>query len=360
MMEKQLLQIDGSQGEGGGQVLRTSLSLSALTGRPVRLVNIRAGRSKPGLRPQHLTAVRAVAAICQAELSGAEIDSQTLTFRPRSRPRGGEYDFDVQDAAQHGSAGSVTLIAQAVLWPLLFAAEQSQVRLRGGTHVPFSPPYHYLEQVARPAFRRFGATFDVSLREWGWMPAGLGEIELTIHPIRQLQGQTFSALPRDQVQGVAAVTNLPSNIPQRMAGRAENLLREAGLRPAVRPVRERGPGPGAGIFLWMPQAGFGSLGRKGLPSDKVAEAAVADLLAFVDNEAAAVDDHLADQLLIPMALAQGHSTFTTHRLSPHTMTNAALLRRWLDTQITITGEVEGPGGAAVDGVGFSASNPSPP
>lgn len=354
-MSERIVEIDGSQGEGGGQVLRTILSLSALTGRAVRFSNIRAGRSRPGLRPQHLTAVHAVAMVCDARLEHDTIDSQSLTFAPQTSPQAGAYAFDVQDVAPHGSAGSVTLILKALLWPLLFAGGPSQLTLRGGTHVPFSPPFQYVENVTRPAFARFGADFDLRLAEWGWLPAGEGEIEAEIRPLRQLRAATFAHLPREKVQGLAAVTNLPSHIPHRMARRADNLLREAGLDTSITPLRERGPGPGAGIFLWLPQAGFTCLGRKGMPSEKVAEEAVADLLAFVDNDTAAVDEHLADQLLIPMALAHGRSTFTTHRLTSHTLTNATLLRRWLGVTIAIEGQEGEPGRVEVEGSGFELS-----
>lgn len=347
------MEIDGSEGEGGGQVLRTSLSLSALTGRPLRLTNIRAGRSKPGLRPQHLTAVRAIAAICDAEVGGDEINSQTLTFDPAGPPHSDDFRFDVEDAAEHGSAGSVTLILQAILWPLTFADLESTVVLRGGTHVPFSPSYHYVAEVARPAFARFQTQFDVSLDEWGWLPAGQGQITATIQPVERLEAVTFKRDEIERVHGVAAVTNLPSHIPQRMTNRAHNLLREEGFKTSIRPLRERGPGPGAGIFLWVAQGGFDSLGRKGVPSERVAEAGVADLLAFAENGTAAVDAHLADQLLIPMALAHGTSTFTTHRLTTHTMTNAAILRRWLDVPISIDGQPDGPGRVTVEGIGFT-------
>lgn len=349
------LTIDGSQGEGGGQVLRTSLSLSALTGRPVRMINIRAGRSRPGLRPQHLTAVRAVAAVCDAELEGDEIDSQTLIFHPAGPPHSDDYVFDVEDAALHGSAGSVTLLFQALLWPLVFAETESRVTLRGGTHVPFSPPYHYLAEVARPAFRQFNAFFDVELEAWGWMQAGKGELSATISPVPRLVPESFERVPATRVYGVAAVTNLPAHIPQRMASRAHNLLREGGFKTSIRPVRESGEGPGAGLFLWISQAGFGMLGRQGWPSEKVAEEAVAELLAFVENETAAVDPYLADQLLIPMALADGRSTYTTNRLTGHTLTNAALIRNWLDVSIMIEGERDQPGRVTVEGMGFSVS-----
>ena len=347
------IQIDGSEGEGGGQVLRTSLSLSALTGRPLRLTNIRAGRSKPGLRPQHLTAVRAVAATCDAEVDGAEINSRSLKFDPAGPPHSDDFRFNVEDAAQHGSAGSVTLILQAMLWPLAFANTPSSVTLQGGTHVPFSPSYHYIAEVAGPAFGRFGTQFDVRLDEWGWLPAGQGQLTATLRPVERLEAVTFERVEIERIHGVAAVTNLPSHIPQRMANRANNLLREAGFKTSIQPVRERGQGPGAGIFLWVRHGGFGSLGRKGLPSERVAEAAVADCLDFAENETATVDAHLADQLLIPMALARGTSTFTTHRLTRHTMTNAAILRRWLDVPIAIEGEPDGPARVTVEGTNFT-------
>jgi RNA 3'-terminal phosphate cyclase (ATP) len=345
--------IDGSRGEGGGQLLRTSLSLAALTGRPFRLEKIRAGRSKPGLRPQHLTAVRAVAAVCGAELRGDTIDSPALAFKPGSRAFAGQYHFDVSEASKGGfSAGAVTLILQTVLWPLLFAPESSTVSLRGGTQVPFSPPFHYLAQVVQPAFARFGAHFTTELRAWGWQTAGNGVVTAEIEPVSQLKAVSFTPLATRHVEGVAAVTNLPAHIPQRMANRAHNLLQAAGFQPAIRPLREQGAGPGAGIVLWLPQAGFSALGRPGLPADQVAAAAVSELLAFVDDPGAAVDEHLADQLLLPMALAHGQSTFTTHRLTRHTLTNADLLRHWLNVEIAIEGSLDGTGRVTVQGTGF--------
>lgn len=351
-----MLEIDGSAGEGGGQVLRTSLSLSVLTGRPFRLLHIRANRSKPGLKPQHLTAVRAAATLCQAILRGDKLNSMTLEFTPQVRPTGGTYLFDVKEASEGGSAGAVTLVLQTVLWPLLFGKTPSQVVLRGGTHVPFSPPYHYIAEVARPIFQRMGAVFNVQLKAWGWYPVGGGEITAEIHPISHLQAISFEPIPHQIVQGVSAVTNLPAHIPNRMARRAHNLLTEARLQPKIQEVRDKGVGAGAGIFLWLPGAGFSSLGRKEIPADKVAETAVADLLAFVEN-GASVDEHLADQLLLPLALAHGSSTFTTNRLTQHTLTNANLLRQWLDVFITINGQLNQPAQISVIGNQFSAAAP---
>lgn len=349
-----MLSIDGRLGEGGGQVLRTSLSLSALTGRPFRITHLRANRGKPGLRPQHLTAVRAVARLCGAALTGDQLDSQTLEFCPALPPQAGTYEFDVAAATAGGSAGSVMLIFQAALWPLLFGGGPSRLILRGGTHVPMSPPFHYIAHVFRPLVARMGANFDAELQAWGWYPGGGGLVTATIGPLERLAAPAMTHLPVKAIEGIGAATNLPADIPQRMAGRATNLLRAAGLSPKIRPVRERGAGPGAGLFLWLAQAGFSALGRKGLPADKVAEAAVAETLAFVDNKAM-VDRHLADQILLPLALSHGSTHYTTDHLTLHTITNAELLRRWLDVEIDITGDLGHPAGISVTGIGYMAA-----
>ncbi len=345
-----MLTIDGSLGEGGGQVLRTCLSLSAVTGRPFRLMNIRAGRRTPGLRPQHLTCVRAAAAICHAATTGDHLGSTTLTFFPGAPPQGGSYHIDVAEAASGGSAGAVTLVLQAILLPLLFAGRPSQVRLRGGTFVPLSPPFHYVKHVFQPALAAMGAGFDLSLVAWGWYPQGGGEVAVTVTPVEKLAAVELHHEPVRQVQGIAAVTELPAHIPQRMANRADNLLRAKGIAPSITAIRDTGRGAGAGIVLWSRQAGFSALGRKGVPAQEVAETAVAELATFVDNRAA-VDHHLADQLLLPMALAHGVSSFTTSRLTQHTLTNAALLRQWLELDIDIAGALDEPGKLIVSGVG---------
>lgn len=351
-----MLVIDGSQGEGGGQVLRTSLSLSALTGRPFRIDKIRANRSRPGLRPQHLTAVRAAAAICQAEVTGDDLDSVRLAFSPRTAPAGGEYRFDVAEASPSGqSAGAVTLVMQAILWPLLFASGPATITIQGGTFVPFSPPYHYLSEVARPAFVALGADFELELVRWGWMATGGGRMIARVKPVVALHASQLKTPDDTGVRGLAAVTNLPSHIPHRMARRAHNLLAEVGMAPAIDALRERSDGPGAGIMLWRQQAGFSSLGRKGLPAENVAQAAVAELVSFMDN-GAAVDRYLADQLLVPMALAHGQSSFTTDFVSRHLLTNAQLLRHWLGVSISVQGPLGESGRVTVNGAGHRPSH----
>lgn len=350
-----MLMIDGRQGEGGGQVLRTSLSLAGLTGQQFTLTNIRANRKQPGLRPQHLTAVHAVAAVCGANLQGDTINSQSLVFQPQAPPQGSTYRFDVADVAQGGSAGAVTLIWQALIWPLLFSRTKSHVTFHGGTHVPFSPPLHHLSQVVLPLLHQFGIEATLELKAWGWYPAGGGEMTAVIHPTTHLHAPTITAPDTKSVNGIAAVTNLPAHIPQRMASRAHNLLVDAGFVPHIQTVRQRGRGPGAGIVLWLPNGGFSSLGRKGLPAEQVAETAVSKLLAFA-RSSTLVDEHLADQLMIPAALAQGTTRYTTHRLTLHALTNADLLRQWLSVSIQIDGQLDQPAEIVVSGVGFHREN----
>lgn len=335
-----MIEIDGSYGEGGGQVLRTSVSLSAITGEAIRIQNIRAGRPKPGLAAQHLTSVRAAATICQAELRGDKLGSQMLEFIPSSPVKAGNYTFDVSDALQGGSAGAITLVLQTILLPLALATGISEVTLRGGTHVAFSPPFTYIEEVYLPMISRMGVQASASLNAWGWYPKGGGEVTLQVNGGHQLKG--INLLERgalQQVRGVAIVTQLPSHIPNRMALRAENVLQEeANLKAKITPLRKRGIGQGAGIFLTAEYqnslAGFSAVGRQGLPSEKVAEMACEEFLDF-HEKVAPVDVHLADQLLLPVALASENSQYRVAEISTHLTTNAWVIQKFGLAQINI-------------------------
>jgi RNA 3'-terminal phosphate cyclase (ATP) len=343
-----MVTIDGSHGEGGGQVLRTALALSAITGQPARIESIRAGRKNPGLRPQHLTAVYAAAAICAAQLEGDDLGSQTLTFVPGSLPRPGEYTFDVAEAAQGGSAGSVGLVLQTVLLPLATGAEESHLTLKGGTHVPWAPPVSYLIHVFLPALRQMGIRVQIELARWGFYPAGGGEISVQIAG-REGPWHVVQLTQRGDLRrawGTAAVMNLPAHIPQRMAAHARNVLAEAGIQAQVDPQRLRGSGPGAGVFLFAEYdhitAGFTAYGQKGLPAERVAEAACTDLLAHHHSNSP-VDPYLADQLVLPMALAPGESRLATSRISQHLLTNIWVVRQFLPRHLSIEGAQGGPG-----------------
>jgi RNA 3'-terminal phosphate cyclase (ATP) len=338
-----MLEIDGSYGEGGGQVLRSSLSLAAITGQPIRIENIRAKREKPGLAAQHLTAVRAAARICQAQLQGDALKSMTLEFIPSGTAQPGQYTFDVTEARQGGSAGTVNLVLQTIVLPLALAKGDSQVTLRGGTHIAHSPPFAYIEQVYLPILTQLGLEAQAQLNAWGWYPRGGGEVALRVTGDTTLGGLTLLERGKlRQVRGIAAVTELPSHIPQRIAMRAENLLQEANLKARVQPLRERGIGPGAGIFLTAEyehsRAGFSAIGRPGLASEKVAEMACQELLDFHET-GAPVDVHLADQLLLPLALASQASQYRVAEISLHLTTNAWVIEKFGLAKIAID-EVE--------------------
>lgn len=326
-----MLSVDGSYGEGGGQILRTALSLAAVTGAPVRIEHIRARRSKPGLRPQHLTAVQALARVSQAEVAGVHLGSQDLTFRPRT-PRGGHYLFDV--AEKTGSAGAVTLVAQALLPPLLKAGAPATVILKGGTHVPWSPPAHYLSHVFLPALAAMGAQVEMTLERWGWYPRGGGEIRLTIRGARPLTGvQWLTPAASPAFRAISAAANLPEHVARRQAARLAARLEES---VPVEIIPASGLDPGSLVFIWGPQAGFAALGARGKPAEQVADEAVEGYLSFRAS-GAALDRHLADQILIFLALARGPSRFTTEAVTSHLLTNVWVIEQFLGPTFEIEG-----------------------
>ena len=337
-----VLTLDGSYGEGGGQILRTALSLSAVTARPFRLTSIRAGRRNPGLLPQHLSAVRAAATISGAAVSGDRLGSTELSFSPTHPAKSGSYTFDVAEIAERGSAGSVSLVLQTLLVPLALADRPSTLVLRGGTHVEWSPSFDDLVNAYFPALRRIGFRIDAELRRWGWYPVGNGEISCEIgidHGAPRLNPiQVVDRGPLRQVAGTAVAANLPAHIPQRMADRARASLGDLGVPVNILPRRVTAAGPGAGIFLVAEYenmaASFSAYGRLGKPSEAVADEAVA---AFREHHASdgAVELHLADQLLLPLSLAAGTSTFTTPRSTSHLMTNAWNISQFAIADISI-------------------------
>ena len=332
-----MLSLDGSYGEGGGQVLRTALSLAALTGVAVRIEGIRAKRSKPGLRPQHLTAVQAVARVSQGEVTGARLGSQALTFKPRT-PQGGHYCFDVAETT--GSAGAVTLVAQALLPPLLKAESPATVILKGGTHVPWSPPAHYLSHVFLPALAAMGAEVEMTLERWGWYPRGGGEVRLSIGEARRLTG--LECAPPRQVQHSGSGPRRPTCRSTWPGGR------RPGLRPAwVRRCRWKlSPPPARTGAAWSWSGGPGrvsaALGARGKPAEQVADEAAEAYLAFRAS-GGACDRHLADQMLIYLALAEGPSRFTTEAVTSHLLTNVWVIEQFLGPTFQIQGALGEPG-----------------
>lgn len=350
-----MIVINGSYGEGGGQVLRTSLTLSALLGKPLRIENIRAKRPKPGLQAQHLTGVRATAQICDAELEGADLGSQTLTFRPRSSPRAGRYFFDVAEARKGGSAGATSLVFQTLLLPLAFASGQSRLTIRGGTHTAWSPLFHYLKHVYLPTLARVGLEARVEIEKWGWYPIGGGEMTAFIKGREGSHPSALSLIERGELKrlwGVSATSNLPPHIAQRQKKRAEGYLRKRGFDPRIEIVDAPSPGQGTVVFLVAEYehavAGFSSLGKRGKPAEKVAEEACREFLTY-HRSGACLDKHLADQLILPLALARGSSAFTTCEITMHLLTNVWVVEQFLDVRFEVEGEEGGKGRVQVVG-----------
>jgi RNA 3'-terminal phosphate cyclase (ATP) len=349
----ELVAIDGSQGEGGGQILRTSLGLSLVTGRPVRIERIRAARSNPGLQRQHLAAVRAAIEVGAARADGAHLGSSTLTFAPEP-VRSGAYLFDV------GSAGSATLVLQTVLPALALADGPSRVEITGGTHNAWAPPFEFLERVFLPLLNRMGPQVDVRLERHGFYPAGQGRLLAEIRPAPAWEG--FDLLDRGAfVRGSvrALVSRLPEHVGRREVETAlQRLARNKARRKAWRGTVEEVDAAGSGNAVLVEVVHehavevFAGFGKRGVPAEKVALDAADEAAAYLASEVP-IGPHLADQLLLPLGISAWQArdgtrrrggSFLTGPPSGHTTTHVELLRRLLDLEIGV--EERDPSGSA--------------
>lgn len=326
---KNWLELDGSEGEGGGQVLRTALSLAMITGTPFRIVGIRGKRSKPGLLRQHLTAVQAAVAISGAEVDGATLGSQTLSFAP-GPVRGGNYRFAI------GTAGSCTLVLQTVLPALWFADATSSVLVTGGTHNRAAPPADFLMRCWLPLLQRMGVQQSIVLQRHGFYPAGGGEVLATATPISALQ--PLSLLTRGDKLGLRAealVAGVAGSVARRELERLSAQLADVSGEVRELPARE---GPGNVLMLEVRHAGltelFTGFGEKGVSAEAVADATGKEARHYL-NSRAAVGEHLADQLLLPMALAGG-GEFTAVVASSHLQTNKQVIEKFLPVEIRLS------------------------
>lgn len=332
------LEIDGNYGEGGGQILRSSLSLSAILNRPIRISGIRAGRKKPGLAPQHLTSVNAVATIANAKVIGGQLGSQTLTFHPQEIS-GGNYTFDVADICP--SAGALSLVFQSVALPLSFAKVPSTVTLRGGTHVPWSPSVHFLQKIFIPMVAKFGFQGSIQLNRWGWYPKGGGEAIARVQPSADWNGVQLGHRGKLQaIHGISAASNLPEHIINRQHNQIVKRLARFDSPVNIEWVKGESIGRGTLVFLKAEfenvQAGFSSLGVRGKRAEAVADEAYQALADFLKSDAA-IEPYLADQLILPMALAKGESRFTTSQITQHLTTNIWLVQQFLPVQFEVNG-----------------------
>jgi RNA 3'-terminal phosphate cyclase (ATP) len=327
-----MIEIDGSFGEGGGQILRTSLALSLVTGKAFHLRNVRARRPKPGLQPQHLMSVRAAATIGKANVRGAVLKSQELVFEP-GPVNAGRYHFAI------GTAGATGLVLHTVYLPLaLRGGGPSELVLEGGTHVSASPCFHFLDSTWRAYMEAIGLRIKLKLVRPGFYPRGGGTVEVQIQPTEKLYG--LKLLERGlvtKVTGLSAVASLPEEISKRQSRRGTNRLRSLGLPVAIR--EESWPsGPGTVLAVELdttpaPTLFFG-LGARGKPAERVADEAADQALAYLNAAPAAVDSHSADQIILPLALADGPSQFSVACVTQHLLTNIAVIQQFVQRRIT--------------------------
>ncbi len=323
------VEIDGSEGEGGGQMLRTALSLSAITGRPFRMHRIRAGREKPGLKRQHLTCVTSLQAVCNADVRGAELGSLSLWFSPKQVAHGDR-------TIAIGTAGSACLVLQTLLPPLLVSAGRSQIVIVGGTHNPMAPTGDFLARSFVPTLVRMGANVAVEVRRPGFFPAGGGELVLTVEggvPLSPLHLLERGRIER--IEARAYVDNVPATVGQRE-------LRVLGERLAMprerlRLVELQGAGPGNAVIVDVVGEHhtevFSALGERRRSAEQVANDVLSEVNAYVAADVP-VGEHLADQLLIPLALA-GAGGFVTSTPTPHTLTNIDIVQRFLPVRFVV-------------------------
>lgn len=326
--------IDGSYGEGGGQLLRTAVALASIAGIPIQLHNIRGGRSNPGMSAQHLSAVRTVAALCDAEVAGLEMRSTELSFRP-GKLRGGHFRCDV------GTAGSITLVLQAVVPVALFCDTPVHLVITGGTDVKAAPPLDYFRHVFLPLLARLGLSLKINPIRRGYYPRGGGEVEVWITPGRPRSLQLKTPGTVEEIGGIVHASNLPSHIADRMERAVAGAFAGFPLGHIKKETPGRGEaiGQGGAAVVWASSThtvlGGSALAERGVPAERVAENASRELREEIES-GATLDIHAADQMLVYLALAGGESRFLCRTFSSHARTAVWLLEQFLPARFRIS------------------------
>lgn len=351
-----MIEISGDMLEGGGQIVRTSLALAALTGKPVRVSKIRDKRPNPGLQAQHVTAVKALAAICNAETQGLLAGSRELTFKPRSHVSG-RFSFDV------GTAGSIPLILQALMPSAAYAPGRVDFDLTGGTDVRWSPTIDYVRLVVLPVLQLMGYKATMNVHRRGHYPKGGGRVTMSIEPVRALRSINllepglFSG-----VEGISHCVKLPSHVAQRQAVAAKEKLGSRGISnvniaiETYPPDRDPHIAPGSGITLLMKCSagsiiGADSIGERGKPAERVGEEAANKLLSEIESKAP-VDRHLGDILIPYMTVAEGRSEIFVSEITMHTITNIRVAEIIAGVKFDVQDELKKPGRISVQGIGL--------
>ncbi len=325
-----MIEIDGSFGEGGGQIVRTAIALSALTKKPVKIFNIRAKRKKPGLSYQHITAVESVRRLCDGEVKNLEKGSSVIEFYPK-KIRGKNFSFDV------GTAGSVTLVLQCCLLPSLFSNESTRITIKGGTDVKWAPPADYFRNVFLKILSKMGANIEFKIMKRGFYPKGGGEIEVNIEPVKELKPLNLSQKKgTKKINGTAFISNLPEHIIKRMKDTALKKLLDYDVK--IKDEIAHSFSPGAGITLWTDNLlGASCLGEKGVSAETIGENAANDLLQEIKS-GATLDVYATDQVLPYLALAKDKSVFLTRKISTHAETNMWLIKKFVGIKFDVKEE----------------------
>ncbi|MEE8167866.1 MAG: RNA 3'-terminal phosphate cyclase [Candidatus Hydrothermarchaeales archaeon] len=341
-----MIHIDGSYGEGGGQILRSSIALSSLLGEPIRIDNIRVNRPKPGLAQQHLTGIEAMQRLTDAEIKGLKLGSTEVEFSPSSL-HGGSYSIDI------GTAGSISLVLQVVSLPCAFTDSAVELNIIGGTDVAWSPPIDYMKEVFYPSISKMGCRTNLEILKRGYYPRGGGRVNVRISPMKRLMPLDLTERGKFlKVMGVAHSLNLPEHIVKREAKAAKRVLKDYSCHISLE--YGRGTSTGTGIVLW---AFFensilcaSSLGKPGKPAEKVGEEAARSLLNEIEANAS-IDLHLGDQIIPYLALAEGESRIFVGELTNHLKTNIYVVEKILNTKFKILTHERGYT-ITVDGIGF--------
>ena len=350
-----MLVIDGSFGEGGGQILRTTIALSSLLLRPVKIINIRAKRRNPGLQMQHITAVKVLATLTNATVKGLYKGSMVLEFVPRER-RYGSFEFNI------GTAGSISLVLQASLPVMLFAPGEVRLKIKGGTDVSWSPPIDYVKNVLVPILEKMGAHVEVNVLRRGHYPKGGGIVEVRTKPVRKLS--PLICVERGSVlaiEGISHAVRLPKHVAERQAKSAKQFLEKHGYRKVSIRLEyyEHGKdlhlGPGSGIVLWALTErsiiGADALGARGKPAEVVGREAAEKLVKALSTKAC-YDKHMGDMIIPFLAMADGISEISASELTMHTITNIEVVKKLAEVDIELEGGLGKPFKLRVKGLGL--------
>lgn len=323
--------IDGSKGEGGGQILRTALALSCITGIPFNIKNIRAKRPKPGLQPQHLTSTNSLSLITKAEVEGNKTGSTDLLFRP-NKIIGGYYEFDI------GTAGSIPLLIQSVLPVMLYADRPSKITMTGGTHVPHSPSIDYLENIFLPIVRKMGVNAEILVEEFGWYPKGQGKVTMFVKPSIISPITISEKLNLKSINGIISQSNLPDEIMER----EEQSIRSIFPGIILNKKNRTSASAGNAITIWAEYEntilGSSILGEKGIKAEKIALECAEELNKLVKSKGA-VDQWMGDQLLIYMALAYGESKIKVNKITGHMQSCMEIIPLFTGKSFKVEGKI---------------------